>query len=287
MSSILLGQDSAAPREAHYYFSGYGLQAVRQGPWKLAVTPQRETMGKGIAPDAAGREPRLYNLDAEIGERTNVAAEHPDVVARLRELTESVKAEIGVKGAPGRRPAGKVENPVILYPAEPRKRRAKKHAKAVKTKSVALSTLKAGDSLSPEQAPQVVKTPFTIACTIEPQPADCVVVSHGGSAVGYTLYLKDKRAVFAVRHGQTVTRVTSDPLPNGPLVLQAKLAADGALNLSVNGQAAKPVRSPGLLPRQPAEDFDLGFDAKNTVDEYDGAKRPVGAVEKLVISAKP
>jgi arylsulfatase A len=49
ISPLLLGQSAQSPREAHYYFAGYNLQAVRQGPWKLAIAPQPETMGRGIA----------------------------------------------------------------------------------------------------------------------------------------------------------------------------------------------------------------------------------------------
>ncbi|MGH7139498.1 MAG: sulfatase family protein, partial [Pirellulales bacterium] len=46
ISPLLFGQGRSSPREAHYYFAGYNVEAVRQGPWKLAVAPQRETMGK-------------------------------------------------------------------------------------------------------------------------------------------------------------------------------------------------------------------------------------------------
>ncbi|NBV53234.1 MAG: hypothetical protein EBR83_06915 [Verrucomicrobia bacterium] len=37
ITPILLGQSKESAREAHYYFSGYDLQAVRQGRWKLAL----------------------------------------------------------------------------------------------------------------------------------------------------------------------------------------------------------------------------------------------------------
>ena len=115
---LLLGQTKESPREAHYYFSGYKLQAVRVGPWKLAIAPQNHSMGIAGSPVPASiDEPRLYNLDAEIGEQTDVAAKHPDVVARLRVLAEKMAAELG-DGKPGRevRLPGRAENPVTLYP---------------------------------------------------------------------------------------------------------------------------------------------------------------------------
>jgi len=104
ISPLLLGRTKDSPRGVHYYFSAYQLQAVREGPWKLALVPQNETMGRPVAPDAQTKEPRLYNLDTEIGEKTNIA-------------------EIGGRNPAARRPAGKVANPQLLYPAQPREPR--------------------------------------------------------------------------------------------------------------------------------------------------------------------
>jgi len=118
ISPLLLGKSKDSPREAHYYFSGYNLQAVRQGSWKLAFAPQNETINHPVEPDANTAQPRLYNLDTEIGEKTNLAAEHPEIVAKLNALAEKMKADLGKPNAPGSRPAGKVENPQPLYPSE-------------------------------------------------------------------------------------------------------------------------------------------------------------------------
>jgi arylsulfatase A len=133
ISPLLFGRTTQSPREAHYYFSSYTLQAVRQGPWKLALTPQRETMGRdAIAADAA-KGLRLYNLDQEIGERTNLADQHPEIVARLQALAAKMDAEIGGTSPTARRPAGEVANPVTVYPTEPDAPGAKKGKKAAKT----------------------------------------------------------------------------------------------------------------------------------------------------------
>ncbi|MEX1113601.1 MAG: sulfatase [Akkermansiaceae bacterium] len=120
LSPILLGKTQESPRDAHYYFSQYKLQAVRQGPWKLALAPQNETMGRPVKPDAQTDAPRLYNLDQEIGETTNVAAAHPEIVAKLTALAETMSQEIGGAQPAARRPAGKVANPSFLYPSESR-----------------------------------------------------------------------------------------------------------------------------------------------------------------------
>jgi arylsulfatase A-like enzyme len=130
ISPLLLGKTRDSPRDAHYYFSQFKLQAVRQGPWKLAIEPQIETMSRPVEPDARTDAPRLYNLDEEIGEKTNVAAAHPEVVAKLTALAEAMNQEIGGANPTSRRPAGKVANPSFLYPSEPRE----KHSKPKQTK---------------------------------------------------------------------------------------------------------------------------------------------------------
>ena len=116
ISPILFGKSTQSSREAPYYFHGYNLQAVRQGPWKLAIAPQNETMGKAVLPDASGTAPRLYNLAEEIGEKTNVADKHPEIVAKLQALAAKMDAEIGGQNPTARRPAGEVANPQPLYP---------------------------------------------------------------------------------------------------------------------------------------------------------------------------
>lgn len=121
ISPLLFGKSKQSPREAHYYFKGYNLEAVRQGSWKLAIAPQIETMGRSFDDDAKGSQPRLYNLDEEIGERTNLAAQNPEIVAKLTALADKMKADIGKPDGPASRPAGKVENPQPLYPSEGKK----------------------------------------------------------------------------------------------------------------------------------------------------------------------
>ena len=130
ISPLLFGKTKESQREAHYYFAGYKLQAVRQGPWKLAIATQPETMGKQAGDDAK-TNPRLYNLDTEINEQTNLAATYPDIVAKLQRFAEKMNAEIGGDNPSSRRPAGHVQNPKTLYPTEvdkPRNKNAEKPA---------------------------------------------------------------------------------------------------------------------------------------------------------------
>lgn len=71
----------AGEQRAHDYlyweFRAYGgQQAVRMGDWKGVI----QRMSKG------NRELELYDLASDVGETTDVAAAHPEVVARLRAI---------------------------------------------------------------------------------------------------------------------------------------------------------------------------------------------------------
>ncbi|MFZ1936158.1 MAG: sulfatase [Thermoguttaceae bacterium] len=109
---LLAGRTSVSPHEALYYFNGNQLQAVRAGRWKLAITPQGTGLPKGAAQPVKHTGPRLYNLDNDIGELKDVAAQHPDVVERLEKLMEHIGADLGAAGTgPSVRPPDRVERP--------------------------------------------------------------------------------------------------------------------------------------------------------------------------------
>lgn len=290
LAPLLFGQTKESPHAARYYYNGYKLQAVRVGPWKLAIAPQSEGMGKGgpFVP-ASLDQPRLYHLDADIGERTDVAANHPDVVNRLKALAVKMAAELG-DGQPGPevRPAGFVENAVTLYPSEDggKKGAAKKRSVAKKPGvAAALDALKIGDALTPDLAPQVAGRPITISCELTTTARDGVIVAHGGSAVGYTLYLKDAHAVFAVHSaGKDITRITSAEPLGATTHIEARLAADGTMTLLLDGKPAASGRAAGVLHRQPQEAFCVGHDDGKTVDTYDGTTLLRGTIKHLTIS---
>lgn len=136
ISKLLLGQNDAAAREAHFYYRVYKLEAVRSGPWKLALEPQSFSMGfKEDAQHQGESKPglRLYNLQNDIGETTDVSAQHPDIVKRLKALADREAATLcdGLPQGAGVRPPGRVDNPKTLYPmTETAMKKVKQNAKA-------------------------------------------------------------------------------------------------------------------------------------------------------------
>jgi arylsulfatase A-like enzyme len=94
---VLLGQPYTPPlREAVVHHSIKGNFAIRQGKWKLEFCPGSGGWSdpKPGSPEALKLPPiQLYDLSRDIGETTNVQADHPEVVARLRRLLEQYIVE--------------------------------------------------------------------------------------------------------------------------------------------------------------------------------------------------
>jgi arylsulfatase A-like enzyme len=285
ISPLLLGRSQDSPHEAHYYFVANTLQAVRSGPWKLAVAPQSE--GLGAPPAARPGEPftpRLYNLQTDIGERTDVAAQHPDVVQRLQTLVADMDADLGIRHlGPGVRPPGRVTKPVGLWlPGQaPSSDEVAAHYDLDR-----LDQLSIGDILPPEQAPQIAGKPLVISAEVEPKSPTGVIVAQGGSAFGYALHLLDGKPVFTVReHGRPVS-ITAAEAPSGRFHLEARLARDGAITLMVDGKTVASGKAPGLITEQPREDLCVGFDNGRPVGDYDGKPHFRGAISQLKVVAE-
>ncbi len=75
----LIGEGAQPPRE-YLYWEFQGNQAVRLGDWKAYLLRD----GDAVA---------LYDLATDIGETRDVAADHPDVVARVAEIMRTGRTE--------------------------------------------------------------------------------------------------------------------------------------------------------------------------------------------------
>ena len=100
ISQVLLGQ-AKSPHDRFFYHRGNQLSAVRSGRWKY----HSRLPIKG-RPKAA-----LYDLTKDIGEKKDVAAEHPEVVKRLRGYLAEFEKELGAGNnlSENCRPAGWVK----------------------------------------------------------------------------------------------------------------------------------------------------------------------------------
>ena len=284
ISPILLGQTRESPHLAHYYFDGNRLQAVRSGPWKLAVARQAEHTGK---PEPDADKPftqTLYNLDSDIGERTNVAAQNPEVVQKLLKLVADMNADLGTnKAGPGVRPPGRVTNSVGLWMAG---QAPSADLIAAHYDVPSLDQLAIGDALGRGEAPKIANKSLTITAEVESKSSNGVIVAQGGSATGYAVYLREGKPVFTVRERSQPVSITATNAAPPHFKVEARLASDGAMTLMIDGQTVASGKAPSLIRTQPAEDFCVGFDNGQPVGEYSGNAQFNGVISHLNILAK-
>ena len=99
ISALIHGKPGAySPTEAFFYYQRAQLQAVRAGPWKLHLPRQADAKWGHYSKaedDIDILEPMLFNLDKDISESQNVATQNPDVVAKLLQLVDRARDDIG------------------------------------------------------------------------------------------------------------------------------------------------------------------------------------------------
>ena len=92
----VLAGEAKTPHEKFFYHGGNNLRAVRSGKWKLHWNK--------------GKPTQLFNLEADIGEKTNLLKSEPEVAEQLLGYLRVFEKEI----ASDNRPAAFVDNPVPL-----------------------------------------------------------------------------------------------------------------------------------------------------------------------------
>ena len=101
VADLLHGKPGAkSPSDMYFYYMTTQLVAVRKGDWKLhlpiteKVYQQFDVYAKNEDIYPLG-ETQLYNLKSDLGETTNVAAQHPEIVQELLALAETARDDIG------------------------------------------------------------------------------------------------------------------------------------------------------------------------------------------------
>ncbi len=129
---LIAGEPGAiSPQEAYYFYYGSQLQAVRMGRWKLHFPHGYRTL-KG-RPGGTGGTPvpyeqakiglALFDMEKDPGETTDVAAEHPDIVEKIKALAERMRADLGDAGpkqkGSGAREPGRIQEGDLWFDWKP------------------------------------------------------------------------------------------------------------------------------------------------------------------------
>ena len=253
LSDVLLGKSNASrkqpllfrrppDRDAYYGDNDLPDLAIREGKWKFLC-------------EYDGGDAELYDMEKDRGETKNLAAEHPELVARLTKVCIDWHNSLPPDNGPIM-----VRNP-------------KKSAK----KSV--YDLKQGDDLSGGKAPFCEGRKVNIRATIESEGKDGVILAQGGDKAGYSLYIRDGKLVLGVRRNWKLTEAVSTSPLDGSIVVVATIGRTGKMTISVAGKQVATADAKGKLT-QPGDGLQVGNDLIKPVGKYTTTKFP-GTITKL------
>jgi arylsulfatase len=276
---------AASPRHIQY-FEMFGNRALYKDGWIATARHGRlpwQTMGASTGEFDQDKW-ELYNLAEDFSEANDLSAQYPQKMKELQNdfWVEAKKYDVlplddrfAERGDPSLRPsliAGRTD--FTYYP---------------------------GATRIPEpSAANTKNSSHTITATIDVPPggADGVLVAEGGSAGGYTLYIKDGKPVYEYNYfAHEQYRVTgSETLSPGPTVIRVAFKYDGGgvgkggvATLFINGKKVGEGRIEKTCPsRFGAESFDVGMDNGSPVsDAYEAPFAYAGTIKKVTIKIEP
>jgi arylsulfatase A-like enzyme len=274
-----LADPNAEERETQF-FSMLGMRALYHQGW-LANTLHPPISGwSGFDRDVW----ELYNLREDRAQTRNVAADHPELLERLKGLWFYYAGIY--KGLPlDDRTALEIMSSPRPQPTGPRERYVYYPDTADVPESVGVN---------------IRRRSYTIAAgvTIDTHEAGGVLFSHGGVGGGHSLYVKDGRLTYVYNWlGERIQRVVADgEIPTGEHVLSAEFAktgddpngsAVGTLTLYVDTEAmgsGEIVTQPGFFALA-GDGISVGRDSSSPVSPDYAAPFPFtgGTIERVVV----
>lgn len=204
--------------------------SVRDPRWNMVSAPRRAAGNKAKPGEAPlGREPQweLYDLKADPGEKSNVAADYPDVVARLAKAYDAWWAEVLPATLENERAVGPKMNPYhALYYAQfgggpSGDAGSDKGATGAQAKPAEKNAAK--PAAKPKAAPKRVD-PAMAPITDDPALPRVLLIGDSIS-IGYTL---DVRKLLAGKANVHRIPTNGGPTTNGVANLEKWLAPNGA-----------------------------------------------------------
>tara|TARA_R110002072_G_scaffold303069_1_gene492618 strand:+ start:118271 stop:120337 length:2067 start_codon:yes stop_codon:yes gene_type:complete len=239
-------------RKLPLFWEHEGNRAIRDGDWKLVAKENNPW--------------ELYDLRTDRSESHNLAAEKPELAKELEAKWDAYAARANVLPLGTWRGAAK-------KPKTNRKQRK--------------FSLKPGDNLSSEVAPFIEDRAISISVELKKLGTDGVMVAHGGTAEGYSLYLKDGTLTFVTRRGGKLSKVAAaQKLSSESTRVEAHLSRAGAVTLLID---EKPVATGNFaegLPRHPIDGLQVGSDEGGFVGEYKSPFPFNGEIASVTIELK-
>jgi arylsulfatase A-like enzyme len=263
----LKGEKTEAPHDALFWRFGQQI-AIRKGDWKLVKSAADGTRAGAGAGAASTKGAKLYNLANDIGEKNDLAANHPD---KVKDLSDAWNAWDATLVDPKWTPGG------------PR-RNGNRRGAEVASNTSHTGPWKSGDVLTGQDSPNIAGKGFTVSAEIEGDAKDGVIVAQGGNARGYALHVAEGKLVFSARNGGDLSSiVATEALPAGAHKIEASVDAAGQVKLTVDGKQVGEGKLASLIDRRPGEGLTVGNDGGAPVGEYTAPHAFEGKVTNVTV----
>lgn len=221
---VLTGAGSLERREP-LFWEHESNRAVRDGPWKLV--------------SLEGESWELYDMTRDRGEMNDLAATHPEVVARLAVQWDAwaERARVLPLGGWMDRDDGATR-----------------------------LELKQGDTIPADRSPVLAGRGLTIAARVLAGPLNGVIVAQGSEPGGFALYIKDDALRFEFRRNGKLFRLALQDVPRAPFTIRATITAKGRATLGIDDRRIDGSFEGG--PSDAIEGLSAGFHAAKPVGDY-------------------
>jgi arylsulfatase A-like enzyme len=239
-------------RNQPLFWEHEGNRAIRDGDWKLVAKENKPW--------------ELYDLKTDRSETHDLSAEKPELAKELAAKWDAYAARANVLPLGGWRGTAK---------------------KAKFNRKQRTFSLKQGDDLSSESGPFVEKRPIRVSVEIRKPGTDGVLLAQGGSAEGYSLYVKDGLLTFATRRGGKLSAVaTEQKLADAVTTIGLRLTRDGEVTLTADGKTVATGSLAGSMMQQPIDGLQVGSDTGGAVGDYEQPFPFNGEIGNVTIELK-
>ena len=242
-------------------FDHFDSSAIRKGDWKLVRGNNRYKK----------RTWELYNLAEDRCETKNLIESSSDKAKELEAEWLAWAKRVKV-------------NPYYSHVQQ----NLAKERTSLKKDAEGFYLLKQGDRVNREHAPDFSQKAIEIHLAVtRGKEKGGVLISHGGSRNGYSLYLEDGKPTFSCRLGGALhTFRATQALPKDRISLSVLVAADGRVSLGMGDEVLAEGKVPGLFKGLPQDPLEVGNDSQSTVVSYSFSPRFKGKVHEAKLKLK-
>lgn len=239
--------------------------SMRDGRWKFLVNPD-------------GTEAQLYDIVADESETNNLLKKEPQLAAAMAAKIAEWAGDVGFeydRKAPLLEPG-----PTMPVMAGNQLLRFENHGVGGDKNTLKFDG-KSWLDLPAFRAPKIAHgRNLQVNGTIDAKSDNGVIFAHGDHDNGYSLYLKERKLVFAATVSGKRSIIESKEPVTGPAVVEAKWNANGEVFFKVNNHLVGRATT-AIIGQEPSDTIQVGADTGKAIGDYSVPNHFKGEILKL------